>query len=87
VHISIEDVKIPSPNAPGGYTHRAGHLPLAQRAVEASVGELLSDNMPLPEFMDGYQTWREAFDNGKAGVFTVPAHEILGGIIEAMQGA
>ena len=50
-----------------------GHTPIAETAFNADgTGELVMDGVtPTDGFADGYQTWRDAFDEGNAGVFTV----------------
>jgi hypothetical protein len=55
---------------------RKGHFPI----VEARVGEVSPEfigHMPVNvNDLDGYRIWREAFDSGKGGVFTLPLEEI-----------
>ena len=55
---------------------RNGHFPI----VEARVREVLPErigHMPVnDDHLDGYRIWREAFDSGKGGVFTLPLEEI-----------
>ncbi len=59
------------------------HLPFAQSAVERSVTTLELASAPLPSFEEGYSLWREAFDAGKAGVFTITvaeAYDVVTGV-------
>jgi hypothetical protein len=39
------------------------------------VLDLASTDSALPEFEDGYQEWRKAFDEGQAGVWALPFKE------------
>lgn len=55
-----------------------GHLPVAPAALEASGLRLESKRAPIPDYEQGYAIWREGFDNGKAGVFTISVAEIVG---------
>ena len=57
-----------------GQTH-IDHLPFAESAIEASVTKLERESGPLPEFAEGYQEWRRAYDAGHAGVFTISVAE------------
>src|SRR6478609_6176643 len=52
------------------------HLPFAEHAIEQSVTNLEQASGAIPDFNEGYQMWREAFDAGKAGVFTIPVAEV-----------
>jgi hypothetical protein len=57
------------------------HLPFAERAIEQSVTKLQHESGPIPDFAEGYQTWREAFDAGKAGIFTITVAEACDAVI------
>jgi hypothetical protein len=45
-----------------------------------------SDETPLPPFLEGYRQWRTAFDNRRAGVFTLPVAEVVEAIESSMNG-
>ena len=47
------------------------HLPFAEAAVEKSVTSLEREDGPVPDFAEGYRLWRQAFDAGKGGVFSI----------------
>ena len=51
------------------------HLPFAESAVERSVTTLERESGPVPDFAEGYRQWRQAFDAGKGGVFTISVAE------------
>lgn len=53
------------------------HLPFAESAVAQSVAKRERDSGPVPDFTDGYQNWREAFDAGRGGIFTIPVGEAV----------
>ena len=81
VHIRVSDVKMQSPAAPDGLAKVIHHSPFAEEAIDASVVELLAEDVELPDFAEGYDLWRESFDKGEAGVFTIPVAQS----IEAME--
>jgi hypothetical protein len=83
VHIAVSDVVIPSP---GSDTPREsiGHMPIDASILESSVTQLAQQSVPLPDFAEGYQVWREAFDQGKAGVFSRPVSECVGFMEETL---
>jgi hypothetical protein len=48
-----------------------------EASITESVTEKLADNTPLLDFQGGYLTWREAFDEGKAGVWEWPIAKVI----------
>ena len=83
VHISLDGLHIPNPASPSKKVMEgAGHLPFSQSAVERSVLAVESTGAEIStESMEGYQTWRAAFDAGQAGVFST---DVASGV-DAMQ--
>ena len=71
VHIAISNV------AYGNGQTAIGHLPFALPAIERSVTALQCESGPIPDFAEGYGQWREAFDRGQAGVFTITVAEAI----------
>ncbi len=69
VHIAISGVSY------GDGQTQIQHLPFAESAVERSVTTLERESGPVPDFAEGYQMWRQAFDAGKGGVFTITVTE------------
>lgn len=65
VHVAISGVSY------GNGQTNIQHLPFAESAVERSVTTLERESGAIPNFADGYQQWRQAFDAGKGGVFTI----------------
>jgi hypothetical protein len=77
VHIAISGV-----NYGDGHSS-IPHLPFSEDAISKSVTKLERDTGPVPEYEEGYNQWREAFDSGKGGVFTIGVAEAY----EAVTGA
>jgi hypothetical protein len=69
VHIAFSGVSFPN----GGTNVQ--HMPFSEQAIDKSVLTLVRENEPLPDFRDGYDQWRQAFDTGRGGVFTVTVSE------------
>ncbi len=69
VHIAISGVSY------GDGQTRIQHLPFAEAAVERSVTTLERESGPVPDFADGYRQWRQAFDAGKGGIFSITVAE------------
>jgi hypothetical protein len=77
IHISLADVRVKSPLAPNGISSEASHVPIAESALRDSVTTLAGTTDRLPNYQEGYKIWREAFDAGKAGYFTISVSECV----------
>ncbi len=75
VHISITGLRVKNPREPQGYSDFISHMPFSEDAIDKSVGKLLMDRAELPDYREGYETWRREFDAGEAGVFTISVAE------------
>jgi hypothetical protein len=76
VHVSLAGLRVKNSHAPTGYSETIAHMPFAEAALENSVTTLASSAVPAPPaFSDGYGEWRQAFDRGKAGAFTITVAE------------
>ena len=85
IHITVNNLKVKNPRAPAGYTDLIGHMPLAESAVAESVTELSNELPDLSIYKEGYQDWREAFDKGQAGIWTLPVSECVAAMETAIQ--
>jgi hypothetical protein len=77
VHIAVFDVKISEDAKNGLKLDHLQHLPFSEESLRESVVELNSSNNDLPDYYEGYNLWKKAFDEGKAGVFTVSVKEVV----------
>jgi len=77
IHVRIDGVKIFSPGAEGGYTGFIGHLPFSENAIARSVTKFLGQIAALPDYSDGYNQWKQAFDNGRAGYWKIGVAEVI----------
>ena len=71
IHIYVSGLKLKNPQLPHGFSDNIGHLPLSKDAMLKSITTIVSENNNLPDFIEGYKTWQEAFDNDKGGVFSI----------------
>jgi hypothetical protein len=60
------------------------HAPVAEPQFTASVTELTDQRGDLEGFAEGYATWRAAYLEGKAGVFTLTLSEVVDVIEQAL---
>jgi hypothetical protein len=79
-HISVSDVRIKSPDHPDGVTTELPHFPVSSATLDSSCVELVGRSEPNPAYLAGYESWRAAFDAGKAGVFSISVAEIVSAI-------
>ena len=68
-HISINNLRIKNKNAPGGFSKEIEHLPYSAEILHKNLVRQIG-NAPVPSFEEGYRMWKEALDQGKAGVNT-----------------
>ncbi|APO96496.1 hypothetical protein BJD12_16710 [Xanthomonas vesicatoria ATCC 35937] len=79
-HISVRDVRVKNAHAPNAISTQLPHFPVSRTALESSVTTLVGHAAVNPEYLEGYATWRTAFEEGNAGVFTIPVNEIVDAI-------
>lgn len=75
VHVRVEGVAIRNPAAAAGVARFIGHMPFAARSLRDSVVALETVRTSLPAYEEGYETWKAAFDEDGAGIFTVSVAE------------
>ena len=82
VHIRIDGIHMKNPLR-GNVLSDIPHLPFKERAVQQSVTEIVRRLSTVPEFQDGYDTWKKAYVAGQAGAFDMSVSATL----DAMLGA
>jgi hypothetical protein len=85
VHARVDGLAIKNPTAPHGVAETISHLPFAADAIDASVVKLERTDL-VPDFHEGYETWREDFDRGKAGVWKIPVAEAVSAMESVLSG-
>jgi hypothetical protein len=64
-----------------------GHIPVDGQVLAKSCPKALSPQAAAPDFEGGYAQWRQAFESGKGGYFTIPVSEILDVVKKMMSEA
>jgi hypothetical protein len=77
IHISIGGLKVGDPDVEKGFAKEFTHIPITEEALDKSVTKLKNEKVKLPSKIDGYDYWKEEFDQGIAGVFSIPVSEIV----------
>lgn len=80
IHIAIEGLDI---NIDGNKLKNVGHLPLAIKSVQESVTNLVKESTAVSD-LEGYNQWKEAFEAGQAGVFTITVKEVVAFLEKSM---
>jgi hypothetical protein len=80
VHVSLDDVRIANPHAPGGFTRIVEHAAFTEDAISRSVTKLVRQVKELPPYEEGYERWCDYFDQGKVGINTITVAEMLAGM-------
>ncbi len=83
-HISVFGVRLDNPVIPGAVITDLPHFPVSRETLDKSCLELQGMRAANPEYLPGYDTWREAFDAGEAGVFDIPVAEIVDVVAQAI---
>jgi hypothetical protein len=77
IHIAIDNVKIKASKDGEDYLYSISHSPFSIEALKGSVSNLKYNHVELPDYIEGYQEWKDAFDKGKAGVYAVTVAECV----------
>jgi hypothetical protein len=77
-HVSILDVKLRNHRVPGGQQQAMNHAAVSRAALDGSLLAFDGEADANESWRDGFAVWRQAYDNGDAGIFEIPLTEILG---------
>jgi hypothetical protein len=84
-HVRIEGVHIPLPNMPHEHGDTVGHAPFTLEALGRSNLSNTGHSIQLSSAdLEGYHTWRAAFDKNESGVFQQTVQEAVDGIAQSM---
>lgn len=76
IHIGVDGLAMKNPHAAGGVSSTIGHMPYQEAALRASLVAVESQSTAAPN-LDGYKTWKDAFDQGEAGIWSIPLSEAI----------
>ena len=85
IHIRVDGIKLFNPNVESGYSHFIEHLPFSEKTISRCVTYLLGQNATIPDFHEGYTHWKEAWNNGKGGYWTIDLKEAINGMDSVMR--
>lgn len=82
IHIRIDNVKMYSSN---GHTETVEHLPCSAASVSQSSREMIGIKTQVPDFAEGYASWKKAWDEGKGGYLTAELKDVIDGLDQGMR--
>lgn len=80
VHVRVDGIHMVNPLKGGAITN-IPHLPFKELAVQRSVTRLLRTSATVPDFREGYNTWKAAYQAGQAGAFDMPVRDVLNAML------
>jgi hypothetical protein len=80
IHIRVDGIHL-------GNGDSIEHLPFSSSALEASLTTFIKHLDKAPEFSEGYDQWKAAFDSGIAGYWKITVAEVLEALSATMQGS
>ena len=84
-HVHLDGLKIKNPKSASGVQEVLPHVPASEQTLSISLQKLLEPRLTeLPDIAEGYAIWREAFDAGQAGVFSISLAEVVDSIEMAL---
>jgi len=85
-NIYLDGLAIENPHIAGSQDSLP-HAPVSAETLDASVTGLIEVRQnDLPDISEGFDMWKEAFDSGDAGVFTIKVSEIVQYIEDIVNG-
>lgn len=86
-HLYIDGLKIKNPHIDSGLQSHIPHSPVSEKTLDESVTTLAIESSPnLPDVSEGYDTWKQAFDKGEGGIFTISVSQIIQYIEDIVTG-
>lgn len=82
ISIALRNLKIKNPGSPDGFTNAINHLPFTEKAIDKSAVKLRRESEDVTDFQKGYNLWKESFNVGRAGVYTITIAEVVDSIEE-----
>lgn len=76
-HVYADKLKIKNRMLAGGVQTELPHAPVSEQTLKLSVTRLQRKTSALPDIAEGYGAWKEQYDQGGAGVFTISVSEII----------
>ncbi len=78
IHLSVARIRLANCNG-GPEPDNIPHMPFSRKSFEASVTrKVASDQTPSVEWAEGYQEWKAAYKEKKAGIYVISIADAIG---------
>lgn len=84
VHVQVLGLDINNPNSDESI-EEITHMPFSREAAESSLLELMGET-ELPSYEDGYDDWKQEYEAGNAGGFSITIGESVKYMDEELNG-
>ena len=84
VSVYVDGLKVKNPGRPNGFNGEITHMPLSEKILKESVTGLIRVTTQFPNYENGYQEWKNEYENKDAGSFGVQVSEAIGFIEDAI---
>lgn len=84
IHIYLNGLNLKNSRNPNGYSTEIRHLPFSIEGFCKSATKLIAIDQPIPDFQNGYNQWRNSFENNKATLFSISIAEAIKYVEEIM---
>ncbi|KPN71030.1 hypothetical protein [Neisseria sp. 83E34] len=84
-HIYIDNLALKNPHIAGGIQTTLPHVPVSEGSLKSSVTKLEEqEKTDLPDISEGYELWKQDWEAGDAGVFTIPVKDLIKSVEKAL---
>lgn len=76
IHVAVQNLKIKNPKSVS-IISEVSHLPFSEAAINQSTVKVIKEKAELPNYREGYDLWRQAFDAKRAGIYNITLAEAI----------
>ena len=76
IHIAVHNLKNKNSETQKYNIDCISHMPFSKAAIDESVIEL-EGHTEIPDYSEGYNIWKESYDKGEAGVYSISVSEAV----------
>lgn len=77
IHVRLDKVLIYNSDLKDKSPRSVSHLPFSVQAMDSSVTTRSGTQQQLPEFISGYEKWREAYEKDQGGFWKISVRHVL----------
>lgn len=77
IHVRLDNIRVYNPEIKEKFTRNITHLPFSRQALDSSVTTLKGQTAEVPEYLNGYLKWKDAYDRNEGGYWKLSAVHVL----------